>query len=179
MAKRYVALLRGINVGGKNKLPMKDLRALFEARGCGSVASYIQSGNVVFAAGANVAEQIPTALSADIEARFGLKVPVVIRSAEELRDAAERSPFLAEGCDTQHVHVGFLASQPTTRAVAALDPARSSVDRFQVLGREVHLHVPGGMARTKLTADYFDRRLQTTMTVRNWRTVQKLIEMTA
>lgn len=175
----HVALMRGINVGGKNKLPMKELRALFEELGCGSVASYIQSGNVVFEAGIELAEQLPAILPSHIEARFGLRVPVVIRSAQALREAAERNPFLSEGCDTQHLHVGFLASRPDAKAVASLDASRSDIDRFEVLGEEVHLHVPGGMARTKLTTDYFDRRLGTPMTVRNWRTVQKLIEMTA
>jgi uncharacterized protein (DUF1697 family) len=112
-----------------------------------------------------------------IEERFGFQVPVVLRSARELRDAADRHPYLASATDHKHLHVGFLAASPDAASVSSLDPARSAVDRFAVLGREVFLYVPGGMARTKLTTDFFDRGLGTVMTVRNWRTVNKLLEM--
>jgi len=79
--------------------------------------------------------------------------------------------------DPKHLHIGFLAETPGEEAIASLDPGRSDVDNFQVKGREVYLHVPGGLGCTKLTTDYFDRRLGTVMTVRNWRTVNKLLEM--
>ena len=105
-------------------------------------------------------------------------MPLVVRSANELRDASGRNPFVHEASDPKHLHLGFLADSPDAKAIAALDPARSTVDSFAVVGREVFLHVPGGMARTKLTTDYFDRRLETIMTVRNWRTVTTLLEMT-
>ena len=177
MEGTHVALMRGINVGGKNKLPMKDVVALFEKVGCRSVRTYIQSGNVVFQGDPAVAESVVDEVPRRIAKRFGYWVPVVLRSAEELRDAATRNPFVAEQPDPKHLHVGFLADAPDSDAVASLDPARSTGDRFAVLGREVYLHVPGGMARTKLTTDYFDRRLDTVMTVRNWRTVSRLLEM--
>jgi len=174
----HVALLRGINVGGKHKLPMKELAGLFEAAGCSRVRTYIQSGNVVFDTPASA-----TKLSAEVERRirerFGFEVPVVLRTAGAMRAVASANPFLGEGADEAHLHVGFLADRPTPEAVASLDPARSEIDSFRVVGSEVYLHTPGGMGRTKLTTDWFDRRLGTTMTVRNWRTVNKLIEMAA
>jgi uncharacterized protein (DUF1697 family) len=175
--RTHIALLRGINVGGRNKLLMKDLVGLCEDAGCRDVRTYIQSGNVVFAADAELAAGIKTELPRRIADRFGHRVPTVVRTAEEFRKAAGSHPFVAGATDPKHLHVGFLAEAPSTQAIASLDPARSSVDSFEVIGGEVFFHVPGGMARTKLTTDYFDRRLGTVMTVRNWRTVNKLLEM--
>jgi uncharacterized protein (DUF1697 family) len=175
----HVALLRGINVGGKHKLPMKDLVALLEDAGCSRVRTYIQSGNVVF----ETPESSVADLAADIERRigkrFGYEVPIVLRSAEALRAVASGNPFLAQGAEETHLHVGFLADPPTPEAVASLDPSRSEIDSFRVVGADVYLHTPGGMGRTKLTTDWFERRLGTRMTVRNWRTVGKLVEMAA
>lgn len=178
MGATHVALMRGINVGGKNKLPMKDLVAIFKAVGCREVRTYIQSGNVVFEGDATLVGRVATEVPRRIADRFGHHVPVIVRTAKQLRDAADRHSFVADATDPRHLHVGFLAEAPSAQAVASLDPARSSVDSFAVVGSEVFLHIPGGMARTKLTTDYFDRRLGTVMTVRNWRTVSKLIAMT-
>ena len=91
--------------------------------------------------------------------------------------AAASNPFVAAGADPAHLSLGFLAEAPSADTVASLDPTRSSIDSFRVMGREVYLHVPGGMARTKLTTAFFDRGLNSVMTVRNWRTVNKLLEM--
>ncbi|MGD8870700.1 MAG: DUF1697 domain-containing protein [Gemmatimonadota bacterium] len=177
MGQTYVALMRGINVGGKNKLPMKQLTAMFEDLGCTDVRTYIQSGNVVFGAEPDLAESVPVEIPRRIDSDLGYSVPVVLRSAADLRAAVDRHPFVDAAEDTKHLHVGFLADAPTDDQIAKLDPARSDVDSFDVIGREVHLHVPGGMGRTKLTTGYFDRRLDTVMTVRNWRTVNRLLEM--
>jgi len=177
MLGSHVALMRGINVGGKNKLPMKDLVALFEEAGCREVRSYIQSGNVIFEADPELADRVRTDVPRAIAERFGYSVPLVLRTARELREVAARNPFVTEAADPKHLGVGFLSEAPSPAAVASLDPARSSVDAFAIVGKEIFLHLPGGMARTKLTTDYFDRRLGTIMTTRNWRTVNKLVEM--
>jgi uncharacterized protein (DUF1697 family) len=172
-----VALLRGINVGGRNRLPMKELAGLFETVGCASVRTYIQSGNVVFDGGASEARAVVDRIPGLVEEHHGFRVPVLVRTAAEIRVVIAGNPFLRESVDPAHLHVGFLSDAPTKEAVGSLDPDRSDSDRFGVHGREVFLHVPGGMARTRLTTDYFDRRLGTTMTVRNWRTVNRLAEM--
>ena len=174
----HVALLRGINVGGKNKLTMADLAKLFAAAGCEGVRTYIQSGNVVFLADMKTAERIPGAVAGQIAARFGLEVPVVLRSAEELRRVAASNPFLKSGADPDALHVAFLAEAPDRRRAGALDPRRSPGDSFELRGREVYLHLPNGVARTKLTNAYLDATLGTKSTLRNWRTVRKLLEMT-
>ncbi len=173
----YVALLRGINVGGKNKLSMQDLAAVFTELGCLSVRTYIQSGNVVFEANAQGAAGLPVSVASAIEERFGLRVPVLTRSASELAAILEGNPFLARGVSTDYLHVAFLADRPTPDRAAALDPARSTPDEFVLAGREVYLHLPNGVARTKLTNDYLDRTLRTVSTVRNWRTVETLKSM--
>ncbi|MDE2989698.1 MAG: DUF1697 domain-containing protein [Chloroflexota bacterium] len=174
----HVALLRAINVGGTKKLLMADLRAMFEAAGCTDVRTYIQSGNVVFRAEPALAERIPALVEAEIVTTKGFEVPVVTRSAAELDAVVTGNPFLAAGADPTQLHVGFLAEAPTAARIAELDPDRSPGDAFEVRGREVYLHFPNGTARSKLTVDYFDRTLGTTITIRNWRTVGKLREMT-
>jgi uncharacterized protein (DUF1697 family) len=173
----YLALLRGINVGGKNKLPMKDLIEIFVSHGCENVLSYIQSGNIIFRSGPSVAAEIPTVIAAQITARFGLRVPVVLRTVEELRHVALNNPFLQAGAAEDTLHVMFLADLPSAQRVASLDPDRSPPDAFQVLGREIYLHLPKGVADSKLTNAYFDSKLATTSTGRNWRTVCKLLAM--
>jgi uncharacterized protein (DUF1697 family) len=173
---RHVALLRAINVGGRNKVPMKDLRALFEAAGCADVQTYIQSGNVVYSADTALAGAVPERLSAAIERAFGLQVPITTRTAAELRTVAEGNPFLP-GVDPKWLHVVFLADRPAPERVAALDPNRSPPDEWLVRGREIYLHLPHGMGKSKITSAWLDSRLATMSTARNWRTVLTLLEM--
>jgi len=176
-ADTHVALLRGINVGGKNKMPMKDLVGMFVDVGCSDVQSYIQSGNVVFKAEPALARRIPTLIAQAISRALGLSVPVVTRTAAELRRVAQDNPFLRAGVDAAVLHVAFLAERPAPAAVASLDPDRSPPDQFQFLGQEIYLRLPNGVARTKLTNAYFDSKLATTSTLRNWNTVTKLVEL--
>ncbi len=173
----YISLLRGINVGGRHKLPMKELTAMYVEAGCEDVRTYIQSGNVVFRARKALAERIPMVIAKSIAEARGFEVPVVARTGDELEKIAHNNPFLLAGADERRVHVGFLAETPSREAVASLDGDRSPPDAFEVRGREIYLHLPNGVGRTKLTNKYFDRALGTTSTVRNWRTVLKLVQM--
>ncbi len=174
--QRYVALLRGINVGGKNRLPMADLRDIFTAAGCGTVRTYIQSGNAVFEATRDLAEAVPEAVALAIRERFGYETSVVVRSGAELRRIATSNPFDTSG-DPRLLLVAFLRDAPTADSVSRLDPGRSPPDEFVVRGSEVYLRYPNGVARSKLTNEYLAGRLQTVSTMRNWRTVLKLLEM--
>jgi uncharacterized protein (DUF1697 family) len=177
MKSTHVALLRGINVGGKNRLPMKDLVALFEAQGCTSVQTYIQSGNVVFEAPAAVAAKLPLKVSAAILNGHGIRVPVVLRTVEELQKVPHRNPFLKAGVALDTLHVAFLADPPSASAASALDPKRSPPDEVAIRGCELYLRLPNGVAETKFTNAYFDKTLGTTSTMRNWRTTLQLIEL--
>ena len=176
-ATRHVALLRGINVGGKNMLPMKELVGMFVAAGCGDVVTYIQSGNVVFRAEAKVAEGLGLLIASRVEERFGLRVPVVLRTAAEMERVIRGNPFLLAGAGEEMLHVCFLADLPSADRVTGLDAGRSAPDAFAVVGREIYMRLAKGVSGTKLTNAYFDSRLKTVSTMRNWRTVLKLAEM--
>lgn len=173
----YVALLRAINVSGKNKLPMADLVRLFADAGCVDVRTYIQSGNVVFRADADVASGLPALIAGRIAEGFGFRVPVIVRSRDGLADAIRRNPYPEACTEPTTLHVVFLADVPAPERVAALAPDRSPPDGFVVSGREVYLHLPNGAGKTKLTIDWFERLLGTTGTARNWRTLEKLLAM--
>lgn len=174
----YLALLRGINVGGKRKVPMKELSEVFVRAGCSDVETYIQSGNVIFSADNTTPAHLSDTLVSGIGERFGFQVPVVLRTAEELAQVVRNNPFLKNGTDEETLHVLFLSDLPHPDCVDALDPARSIPDAFAVCGREVYLRLPDGVARTKLTNQYFDSKLRTIGTMRNWRTVATLLERT-
>jgi uncharacterized protein (DUF1697 family) len=171
----HVALLRGVNVGGKNKLPMKDLAQMFADAGCADVRTYIQSGNVVFRAKQAIARRVSGAVAAAIAKRFGFQAPLQTRTADELRSVATKNPFLRKGADPDLLHVAFLAELPASPQ--PLDPRRSPPDEFVLQGREIYLRLPNGVARSKLTNAYFDSKLGTISTLRNWRTVLTLLEM--
>jgi uncharacterized protein (DUF1697 family) len=173
---KYVALLRGINVGGNNLLPMKDLARMFANAGCSDVRTYIQSGNVIFEKPAG-ADKLATVIAGNIEKRFGFRIPVILRTSEQLRNALRGNPFLAAGVDPKMLYLYFLADAPNAGAIAGLDLARFAPDVFHVRGQEIYLHLPNGMARTKLTNAYFDSKLSTVCTARNWATVSKLAAM--
>jgi uncharacterized protein (DUF1697 family) len=177
MPATYLGLLRGVNVGGKNKLPMKDLAAMFVGAGCTDVRTFIQSGNVVFKASSSLAGKIAKQIADEINARFGYSTPLVIRTTEQLRDALANNPFFEQGAGEDEVHLLFLADLPKPSQVAALDPERSPGDRFAVRGRDVYLWVSNHLAKTKLTNAYFDSKLATVSTARNWRTSTKLLEL--
>jgi uncharacterized protein (DUF1697 family) len=174
---KYVALLRGINVGGKNRLPMKDLVRMFEAAGCTDVQTYIQSGNVVFRVSPSRIGKLPALVGKSIQETFGYRIPIVIRTANQLREVSANNPFLRKGAAEECVHVLFLNDYPEAEIVSGLDPARSAPDAFVVRGSEIYLHLPNGAADTKLTNAYFDSRLKTICTGRNWKTTLKLLEM--
>ena len=170
---RLVGLLRGVNVGGKNKLPMDELRALFESLGHRKVSTFIQSGNVIFTANDSVT---PKQLEAAIQSRFGFRITVVLRTPAELERVVKANPF--RSADPSRLHVGFMAGKPSAAVVARLDNERFRPEEFAVHGAELYLHLPNGMGRTKLPA-YLDRQLKIPTTVRNWNTVNKLIELSA
>ena len=171
--------MRGINVCGRNLLPMKTLAAMFDAAGCTRVRTYIQSGNVVFTAPPALARTVGATIQRAIRTKTGIESPVIVRSAPELGRVATGNPFLAAGAPPETLHVAFLADEPGAARVAVLDPARSPPDELVVRGRDIFLRLPNGVARTKLTNAYFDSKLGTTSTLRNWRTVLTLTEMAA
>lgn len=177
MRSTYLALLRGINVGGKNKLPMKALAEMFVEAGCADVRTFIQSGNVIFGADPGRVETLPARITRAIEEHSGYRVPVLLRTVEEMRDLVANNPFLQAGADEDALHVLFLDGSPDPRRAGSLDPDRSRPDAFAVRGQEIYLWLPNGVARSRLTNEYFDSKLATICTGRNWRTVLRLFEL--
>jgi uncharacterized protein (DUF1697 family) len=174
---RHVALLRGINVGGKHRVPMATLRELFVAAGATEVETYIQSGNVVYTAGAKLARTLPNSVSEALAETFEFEVPIVSRSAQELREVARAHPFADRVKEEKLLMVAFLDKAPSAAKQAALDPNRSPGDLIEVRGQHVYLGFPNGAGRSKLDANWLDRSLDVVGTWRNWRTVQSLLEL--
>ncbi len=174
----YLALLRGINVGGKNPVPMAVLRTMFTELGHAEARTYIQSGNVVFRTTKPAKEPaLVRSIEDAIASTFTLQVPVVVRTGAQLATVLTGNPFLVTGTDHRTLHVAFLAARPSAKAVAVLDPDRSAPDAFEVRGREIYLHYPNGSGRSTLTLDYFERTLGIRATVRNWKTVTTLLDL--
>lgn len=169
----YIALLRGINVGGNRKIRMADLSALLVEAGCGDVTTYIQSGNAVF----THPSRSPTKLTGDLEDRIaaahGFDVPVVLRTAAEWVDVIARNPY--PDVEPTLLHACFFAGRPDAAALEKVDRAKFEPETFTVSGREIYLHLPNGMGRSKLTVGM--NKVLAPATARNWRTVEKLHEL--
>lgn len=181
MAAPRLALLRGINVGGNNKLPMRDLAEIFESAGCANVRTFIQSGNVIFTAGSKICDTLAARVASEISGRFGYRTPVILRTAAQLRQIVSGNPFLTSAEAPEDVlktlHVMFLADTPAPPRTALLDPDRSPPDIFAVRGQEIYLRLPNGAGNSKLTNAWFDSRLATVSTSRNWKTITSLLRM--
>ncbi len=167
----WIGLLRGVNVGGRNKLPMADLRRIATDCGHTEVRTYIQSGNVVFDAKEKDARKLAAQLRAAIAKETEIDCAVVLRSADELAATIAKNPFPD---DREHVHVVFMDTPPI--APPTFDASKYAPDELAISGRDVYLHLPNGVGRSKLAADV-GRKKELTGTARNWRTIETLVEM--
>jgi uncharacterized protein (DUF1697 family) len=175
---RWVALLRGINVGRAHQLGMPQLTALLTGRGYGNVRTHLRSGNVVLESTTSESELV-TDLEQAIEKEFGFAVPVVVRTAEELAAVIAGDPFAEIATDPARYLVTFLPSPPAPDRVDALPPVGDGGGDYLVRGRELYLWLPDGIANTPLAAWKWDRLLGVTGTGRNWNTVTRLGELVA
>jgi uncharacterized protein (DUF1697 family) len=184
----YASLLKGVNVGGRGKVSMQDLRGVFESLGMRDVETYVQSGNVVFKTNKSDATRMRKAIEEKIATDLGMAVTVLIRSAAQLEAVVRDNPFSGRAGDDAIKHVTFLAEKPSASKLADLadipDATKKSfgTDEFEVDGSErtvVYVFCPGGYGRTKLNNTFFEKRLGVGATTRNWRTVTALAEMTA
>ncbi len=173
-----IAILRGINVSGKNKIPMAELKALYEKAGFKNVATYIQSGNVVFSSSEKASKDLEEKIQQLVFKKWKYSVPVIVRSAEELQTVVDRNPFLKmKGIDLEKLHVTFLAENPTKENLDKIKAYIYSPDEFIIDGREVYLSCPGGYGNTKLSNTFFENKLKATATTRNLRTVNELLRL--
>ena len=174
--KTYIALFRGINVGGRNKLPMKDLVATLHDVGCQDVATYIQSGNAVFRSEERDASLLSDRIMATIGQRHGFEPRVLVLASEEMERAMQSNPFPEAESEQKTLHLYFLTAPPESPDLDALEGMKGARESF-VLGDDVfYLHAPDGLGRSKLAANV-ERLLGVPATARNWRTVRKVMEM--
>ena len=173
---RYVALLRGVNVGGRNTVAMADLRALVESLGHTDVVTYINSGNVVFTSGTPELDQLQlaAAIESGLAQRLELEVAVIVRSSDEITEAVQANPF--PDADPSRLVLMFLAQAPARAAVDDVSSIESGRDQSRVIGTTLFLHCPDGLGRSKLWASVGDR-IGVVGTARNLRTVRRLLEI--
>jgi uncharacterized protein (DUF1697 family) len=175
---RYAVLLRGVNVGGRNKIAMADLRQILTDLGHGDVKTHLQSGNGVLSAD-QPPDELAAGIAAAIKARTGLKCAVMIRSGGELAEVVAGNPLGREPGNPSRFFVAFLSGVPEKSAAAALTSQDFGPDQAWLRGRHVYSWVPDGLAATKLTYAFLEKQLGVVATARNWNTVRKLAELTA
>jgi uncharacterized protein (DUF1697 family) len=172
----YIALIRGINVGGKNILPMKDLVALLEDIGARNVRTYVQSGNAVFQSAEKNPAQLSKQLAAEIKKRHGFEPYVLILGLDAIKRAMADNPFPEAEADPSSLHLGFLASAPKDPDLEKLNSLRKESERFHLSDIVFYLHAPEGVGRSKLAASA-EKLVGVPMTDRNWKTVCKIREL--
>ena len=171
----FAVLLRGINVGGKNILPMKEFRELLTTLGCTDVATYIQSGNAVFThSGSSV--ELSELVSTIIEKGFGFRPSVMVLTADNFNAVAAASPFSAEAAEPKFLHVWFMQEPAANANTVRMNEIASADEKYLLTDSAVYLFAPNGIGRSKLAAG-MEKCLGVPATARNWRTVSKIGEM--
>jgi len=174
----YITILRGINVSGKNMIKMPELTALFEALGFIKVKTYIQSGNIVFQYSKKKAEELQKLIQQKIEERFGLKVPAMVKTKDEIEKAISENPFIAKtNVDVSKLHVTFLSEVPQQADIDKINVEQYKPDEFIIVGSNIYLYCPSGYGNTKLNNNFFESKLKVVATTRNWKTVNELLNI--
>ncbi len=171
----YVALVRGVNLGARNRLAMADLRRVVEDVGGRDVQTYVQSGNAVFRSSAGRAK-LERELASGLGG-LGLECPVIVRTARQLGALAAGNPFARPRRDPLTLHVTFLAAKPARERMRRLAAGDFAPDELHVAGTDVYLHCPNGYGRSTLSNAFLERQLGVPATTRNWRTVTALAEL--
>lgn len=172
---KYVAFLRGINVGGRTSIKMEKLREVFDSLGFKNVKTYIQSGNVIFETVKTDDNKLAAKIEEAVEREF-FKTPVMVRSIDEIKDAIENNPFAGEEFEDKLFHVVFLSEKLSDEKVEILLSNNRETEKFAVRNREVYCLLRDGVADSLLGKKYIDNKLKTPATARNWRTMNKILE---
>ena len=172
--KTFIALFRGINVGERNSLPMKELISVLQDLGCRSVKTYIQSGNAVFESKEKDASRLSNKIRVEIKKRRGFEPHVLLLGLEEMDKAMAGNPF--PETEPKSLHIGFLASAPANPDLKALEGLKKKSERFLLRDKVFYLYAPDGVGKSKLAASS-ENLLGVSMTDRNWRTVCKIRDM--
>jgi len=173
---RYALLLRGVNVGTKNSLPMAELRAMLNKIGCTDVRTYVQSGNAVFGTKLETAE-LTKAIEGALERYMGRPIVTTLRTHAQMSAIVDANPFAEVATNPAYLCVTFLSNAPTKSEVAPLNAQDFEPELFQVSGKEIYTWHPNGQGRSALAAALGKLRLRGAVTTRNWNTVLKLLDM--
>ena len=173
--KKYVSLLRGINVSGQKKIRMEELKKLYESLGFKNVQTYIQSGNVIFEFSNTSLSKLRINIEQKIKQVYSFDVKVVIRTREELQSIVKHTPFSKK--DNNRIYITFLSDMPTHIPTNELTKAKNISEEFFIFGREVYFFCPTGYGKTKLSNIFFEKKLHVFATTRNWKTVTTLLEL--
>src|SRR3954447_6153470 len=173
---RHIVLLRGINIGSRNRIAMPELRKALEAAGFDDVETYVQSGNVVLSSRRSAAE-VARACERQIEQSFGLDIDVVVRTRAQLAKAVERNPLAKVATDPKRYQVSFLSGKPAADVMRKLEEAAAEQKRVVLAGREIYAWHPDGIGRSRLWTLLAGRGLGAPAPPRNWTTVTKLLEL--
>ena len=171
---RYIALLRGINVGGNTMLKMAELKATFESVGFTNVVTYINSGNLAFDTRKTSEAALVEKVEKGIQAKFGKHVPVMVREQDEIKRILANNPYEGPFESHKEMHVLFLREEMPKEKIDQLLAAAPERERFSVQGREIYCHLPMGVADSLLGKSFIEKKLKVAVTARNWRTVTKL-----
>ena len=176
----YIALLRGINIGPHKRMKMEKLRASCEALGFKHVNTYIQSGNIICHAGKLSSDAAAKKIEARIVKDFGFSADVIARTGDEMKQIVSANPLLKEpGIDTSKFHVVFFSTVPTTESIKKLEAIVQAPDKVRHKGKEIYFYFPNGVSGSSIWKHNLDRVLGISGTMRNWRTVNSLLEMAA
>lgn len=173
---KYIALLRGINVGGKNKIKMVELKNMFESLNYKNVRTYIQSGNVIFDYDITDTIKLANSIENKINEIFGLLVKIIIRTDEEFRNIVKNNPFVNESnIELDKLHVIFMLDKLETDAELLLSIKKEKNEKYSINSREIYLYCPNGYGKTKLNNAMFEKKFNTVSTTRNWKTINNII----
>lgn len=174
----YISMLRGINVSGQKKIRMADLKSLYESLGLADVQTYVQSGNVVFDSGEQNLEKLKESIESQIESAYGFSAPVLIRSGDDFQRLVGSKPFRKERSENPaRVMVTFLFELPEQSKLLELSVPEDEPCEFVIADQEIFLFCPDGYGRSKLSNNFFEKKLGVIATTRNWKTVNALYEM--
>lgn len=172
----WIAFFRGINVGGHHKLLMKELKALLDGMGCKNVSTYIQSGNVVFSHKEFQARALEASIARAVNSTFGFEPRVMLLTSDQLIAARSNNPFPAAECEPKTLHFFFLSENVERADWEALDSLKSNTECFELIKDVFYLYAPDGIGRSKLAAKV-EKHLGVPVTARNWRTVEKVLQL--
>jgi uncharacterized protein (DUF1697 family) len=170
----YISLLRGINVSGKNKLPMTTLKDLYQALGCMHVTTYIQSGNVILQTASSITA-LEHNLSQAIKEKFGYTVPVLVREVAFFSSIVAQNPF--KDCDPSTLYVTLLGDATHQAQIASMADGAGGADRFVIQEGVIYVHCPTGYGSTPLNNNFFEKQGKTWATTRNWKTINRLVAL--